>query len=115
MGRRQEKLADQIRDIVASALARGEVSDPRIQGVSITHVEVTSDLFLASVFFRVFDQTGMEDVTSGLKSAAGRFRKLVASNIMLRRAPSLRFLHDESIETGARIEGLLKNLQDEPS
>ena len=51
---RQRKVADQIRDIIANSLSRGEISDPRLNGVMITRVTVTSDLQLASVYFRFF-------------------------------------------------------------
>ena len=36
MGLRQERLADEIRDIVASLFTGGTLNDPRIQGVTIT-------------------------------------------------------------------------------
>ncbi len=111
MGLRQEKLADEIRDIVARCFMGGQISDPRLEYVSVTAVKLTGDLQLASVYFRLMSESIPKDeVKAGLASAAGYLRRRVADGVEMRRVPNLRFFFDESVERGSNIERLLANL-----
>ena len=111
MGLRQEKLADEIRDIVARCFMGGQMSDPRLEYVSVTAVKLTGDLQLASVYFRLMsEKVPKDEVKAGLASAAGYLRRRVADGVEMRRVPNLRFFFDESVERGSNIERLLANL-----
>jgi ribosome-binding factor A len=113
MGVRQQRLADEIRDILASCFAAGEMSDPRLEFITITAVKLTSDLQLASAYFRIMDgesEARVAEVKRGLASASTFLRRRLADSLDLRRVPNLRFFYDESIERGARIEGLLSQI-----
>jgi ribosome-binding factor A len=111
MGLRQERLADEIRDVVATCFIGGQMNDPRLDNVTITAVKVTADLQLASVYYRVMtDSVPKDQVQKGLQHASGYLRNRIADAIEMRRVPSLRFFFDESIERGSRIEYLLANL-----
>ena len=111
MGLRQERLADEIRDVVAACFQGGQMSDPRLQFVAITAVKLTGDLQLASVYYRMIgDGMPKEKVQAGLERAGVFLRRRVAESIEMRRVPSLRFFFDESIERGSRIENLLSHL-----
>jgi ribosome-binding factor A len=113
MSLRQTRLADQIRDMLGQMLMGGVISDPRLQAVAVTAVKLTADLQLASVYFRCFGEAKVEDVKTGLDSAAGFLRNQLARELDLRRAPQLRFFFDESVEKGERIEKVFINLKDE--
>ena len=109
MGLRKEKLADQVRDIISGYFTGNKLSDPRVEGVSITHVKLSPDLQIAHVYFRLFaGEQGIPEVTPGLKSCTPLLRKALAKELRVRRIPELIFLYDESIERGARIEKLLQ-------
>lgn len=110
MGLRKDRLADEIRDIIANLFSGGQMQDPRLELVAITAVKLTADLQLASVYYRVIDQTPIEEVQKGLERAAGFLRSRLAENLDIRRVPALRFFYDESIENGERIEGLLRQI-----
>ena len=110
MGLRKDRLADEIRDIIANLFSGGQMQDPRLALVAITAVKLTADLQLASVYYRVIDQTPIEEVQKGLERAAGFLRSRLAENLDIRRVPALRFFYDESIENGERIEGLLRQI-----
>lgn len=112
MGLRQDRLADEIRDILAGCFYGGKMNDPRLQGVTITHVKVSSDLQVASVYFRLFDEKDKDVAQSGLEHCSGLLKKKLADVLRLRRVPALRFFYDESVETGARIESLLQKIKD---
>jgi ribosome-binding factor A len=111
MGLRQERLAHEMRDILASCFFAGKMEDPRLQGITITHVKLTADLQLASVYYRLFVPSEKEAAVLGLERCAGHLRKVLAEELKMRRVPVLRFFYDESIETGSRIEDLLSRVR----
>ena len=111
MNIRQIKLADQIRDVLAQAFVKGVVSDPRLTSVSIVYVKITADLQLASVYFRLLDDTPTEDVLNGLNHSKGFLKKLLSSEIELRRVPELRFFYDDTIENAAKIESIIQKIK----
>ena len=113
MGLRQERLADEIRDLIAGCFLGGQMGDPLLDSVTITAVKLTPDLQLATVYFRIYgqvDHNQVDRVAKALESAGGFFRKRLSEALDIRRIPSLRFFYDESIERGARIEKLLGDL-----
>lgn len=113
MGLRQERIADEIRDIVARCFQAGVMGDPRLEGVTVTGVKISPDLQLASIYFRIYGDDNEENIAQakkGLESATGFFKKRLAKGLDLRRVPDLRFFYDESIERASKIEDMLRNL-----
>ena len=121
MGLRQERLADEIRDVLASCFQGGQMQDPRLANVTVTAVKLTGDLQQATVYFRLYEPDGgvgsrdakskaISDAMAGLDSASGFLRRSIGEAILLRRVPSVRFVFDESIAQGALIEKLLASL-----
>ena len=108
---RPERVAQMIRREIADILER-RLRDPRFAGlVSVTDVEVTNDLSLARVYVSVLKPgPAREEALSALAHAAGFVRAELAPRLDLREVPEIRFVHDESIERGARVEELLKKL-----
>jgi ribosome-binding factor A len=113
MNIRPERVAQFMRREIAEILEH-RLNDPRLQGlvVSVTDVEVTHDLSSAKVFVSVLE-TGeaRERALAALQSAVGFVRHLLSSRLELREVPEIRFLHDTSIERGARVEEILRRLQ----
>jgi ribosome-binding factor A len=97
---------------VAEILAN-RMRDPRLGAmVSVTDVEVTSDLSFARVYVSVLaDGPETGKVLEGLQHAAGFVRRELAPRLGLREVPELRFLLDTSLERGARVEELLKKIE----
>ena len=110
-GRRQARLADQIRVEVAEMLA-GELSDPRIGFATVTRVELTADLHHARVLVSVMGgEEDQQKTLEGLSSAAGYVRRELARRLGLRRIPDLVFVLDHGAEDGLKIESLLQKLK----
>ena len=108
---RPERVAHLMRREVADILVR--LRDPRIsRWVSVTDVEVTPDLSLARVYVSVL-AAGDERRCSleALAHAAGFVRRELAPRLGLREVPEIRFLLDSSIETGARVDELLRKIE----
>jgi ribosome-binding factor A len=110
---RPERVAQFMRREIAEILEH-RLNDPRLHGLvlSVTDVEVTRDLSSAKVFVSVLE-TGetRARALAALQSAVGFVRHLLSTRLELREVPELHFLHDTSIERGARVEELLRKLQ----
>ncbi len=90
-----------------------ELKDPRLLSgmVSVINVSVTKDLKFAKAYISVLGSEKVQnDAIAALKSAAGFIRKEVGRRINLRNTPEFTFVLDNSIEYGAHINEVLKNL-----
>jgi ribosome-binding factor A len=89
-------------------LLRFETKDPRLEGVSLTAVDLSRDLSVARVYFSTLDpDAAPEPVLEGLERAAGFLRSKLGAAIKVRHVPQLRFEHDDSAAEGARIARLI--------
>ncbi|MFY9609480.1 MAG: 30S ribosome-binding factor RbfA [Blastocatellia bacterium] len=106
-GRRPQRLAEQIKEEVSLVIA-GELEDPRVGLVTVTEAKLSPDLRHAKIFVSVRG-TKEEVKTSlaALKHAAGFIRAQLGPSLTIRYTPELHFVHDDSVETAARIEELL--------
>ncbi|MDQ3951179.1 MAG: 30S ribosome-binding factor RbfA [Gemmatimonadota bacterium] len=113
--RRAERVAEGIREEVATFLAE-DAKDPRIVGlVTVTGVDVTRDLRHAKVFVSIMGSDAERQATlEGLDSAAGHLRTRIGRALRLRVAPEITFRYDESIARAAKIEALLAELRVPP-
>ncbi len=110
-GRRQERLADQIRSEVALMITE-ELSDPRIGFATLTRVEISGDLGHARLFVSVLgDAEAQTNSLRGLSSAAGYLRREVTHRLGLRRAPELTFILDHGPQESERLESMLEKLK----
>lgn len=111
--RRADRVAEAIREEVATFLAN-DAKDPRISRlVTVTGVEVTRDLRHAKVFVSVMGTDAeKKDTFEGLASVASHLRSRVGRALHLRLAPEIVFKPDESIARASRIEDLLAQIKD---
>jgi ribosome-binding factor A len=101
------KISEQVQRELAQMLAL-EVRDPRVRGVTITQVEVTSDLSHAKVLYvhpRGFE--GEKDADAGFFSVNGFLRHGIAERLSIFKAPQLRFAYDRTFEEGTRLSALI--------
>ena len=110
-GYRPDRVGEQIRDILSDVLVRGDVHDPGIGFITLTRVQVTSDLQLARVFYTTLgDQKARKETSRALQRATGFFRRQIGARLQLRRVPELEFRFDESIANQDRIEQILRDI-----
>ena len=88
-----------------------EDKDEDFKHVTITDCDVTNDLSFAKIYFTTTDDR--EKVEKDLNNAAGFFRSLLAERLQIRHTPELRFIFDESIEYGQKIEKIIEKLHEE--
>jgi len=113
--RRPDRVAEAIREEVATFLSQ-DVKDPRVVGlVTVTAVDVSRDLRVATVYVSIYgSEAERAATTDGLASVASHLRARIGRALRLRLAPEIVFKADESIARAARIETLLSQLKDAP-
>jgi len=88
-----------------------DVSDPRVGLVTVSHVDVTSDMKYAKVFVTRFNgvdsDQDVKECLAGLRNAAGYLRRNLAGRVELRNIPELRFHYDKSLEHGFQMDELI--------
>lgn len=112
MSRRTERLNSLFRSEISNILIK-HVKDPRVSGVvSITRVEITSDLSYAKVFVSVFgSDTDRQNTFKALSSATKFIQKTLLKRLTIRHIPSLSFRLDSTIEQGNEILELIDKLE----
>jgi len=110
--RRNDRVAEAIREEVATFLAE-DVKDPRVVGlVTVTGVDATRDLRQAKVFVSIMGTPEERASTmEGLASVAAHLRSRVGRALRLRLAPEISFRYDETVTHAARIESLLSQVK----
>lgn len=112
MSLRSSRVGEQMKKELGDIIGR-KIKDPRIGFVTVTDVEVTGDLQQATVYITVLgDEEQRENTLRGLSKAKGFIRSEIGQRIRLRKTPELLFEFDESIETGNRIESLIRDLKE---
>lgn len=113
MSLKAERVASVIKKSISEMLVT-ELSDPKIGFATITDVDVTNDLSFAKVYVTFLGKKERNDAgLQALQRAKGRIRTFVSRRLDTRKCPDLIFLHDDSLETGNRIEKILSDLNKE--
>jgi len=104
---RSRRVGEQMQRLLGEVLLR-DVKDPRVDGVSITAVEVSRDLSHATVWYSLLDPAA-DPAPAGeaLGRAAGLIRGKLGRAMYIRHVPALHFRHDESVARGARLSELI--------
>ncbi|MGF6712567.1 ribosome-binding factor A [Luteibacter sp. W1I16] len=89
-------------------LVHAAVRDHALPSVSVSDVEVTRDLDWATVWVTALMPEQSVVAVKALKELAPEFRRALSRSMRLRRVPELKFKYDESVDTGERIERLLR-------
>lgn len=107
---RMRKVNETVKEALAEVLET-EVSDPRLELVTITGADVAADLRTATVY--VIAHGGEEryaEVLAGLASATHRIRRALGARIRTKYLPHLDFRIDPSIDEAMRIYEALKEV-----
>ncbi|MFC1884835.1 30S ribosome-binding factor RbfA [Thermodesulfobacteriota bacterium] len=109
-GKRAMRVGEQIQKEVALLLLE-KVKDPRVKNVTITGIQLSDDLKLAKIYFSVFGKdVNLSNAIKGLDSAKGYIKREIGVRLALRYVPDITFMHDLSLESGNRMDKLLKGL-----
>jgi ribosome-binding factor A len=108
--RRAQKLAEAVREVVGMAIL-AEIKDPRVQGVTVTRVEMSGDLRYAKVHVSVMGNDTQQNLTlRGLQSAAGFLQSKIAKRIETRYTPRLEFHLDLGVKKSIEVARILREV-----
>lgn len=105
--KRSERVAGSLRRELAQ-LIQMEVKDPEVGFIGLSDVEVSRDLAHAKIFITVFESEKADSSLKALKRAAGFLRRRLGQEMRIHSVPELHFIHDSSVETGQRMDGLIE-------
>ncbi|NLM21458.1 MAG: 30S ribosome-binding factor RbfA [Peptococcaceae bacterium] len=104
------RLAESIKQEV-SRIIREDIKDPRLGFVTVTDVEVSDDLRYAKIFVSIMgNQDEVKNSMDVLARATGYVRTEIGKIVRLRHVPEITFKFDQSIEYGAHISKLLREV-----
>ncbi len=93
-----------------------ELKDPRVQDVTVTHVEVTPDMRQAKVHVSVMgDETKQQLSLRGLQNSAGFLQTKVSKRIDTRYTPRLTFVLDLGVKRSIEIAQILQSVLPAPA
>lgn len=109
--RRTKQMGSLIQETLAQLLMR-QVSDPRLQNIVVTEVEMSPDLKVAHVYFtksQVEPGWLEKEALQGFKKASPYLRKIIGQSLELRSVPELRFERDTHNEDINRLFNLMES------
>ena len=102
------RVNEALREVLSESLP--ELKDPRIGFVTVTDVKTSPDLRHARVFVSVLgDEAARKASIEGLNSAHGLLQRRIASEVRMKRTPTLAFVLDETVDKAMRIEEIIRD------
>ena len=89
-----------------------EVKDETFKNVNLTACEVTNDLSFAKVYFITKDDKDIRRIEKELNNASSYFRTMLADKLDIRHTPEIKFIYDESIAYGKKIEDIIEKIHE---
>ncbi len=106
---RKNRVAELLRQAIADIVIL-RIKDPRVQGITITEVQMSADLKSARVYFSSLTDGKTESHLQGLNAAEGFIRRQLRQELDLKYIPELAFFYDTSFDNFHRINRILKEI-----
>jgi ribosome-binding factor A len=105
------RVGEQVRHVLSELLTRGEVHDDVLSSttVSVTEVRMSPDLRHATVFVKPLLGRDEDVVLKALRTNTAFFQREVAQRVRMKYAAKLKWLADDSFDTGSHIDRLLND------
>lgn len=88
-----------------------EARDEFLKTITITGCTLARDLSYAKVYFTSLSDLTKEQCEKEMNEASHYIRGKLSERIEIRHTPELKFVYDESIEYGEKIEKIIKDLK----
>jgi ribosome-binding factor A len=113
-GGRPDRVAEEFREVLAEEIPR--LKDPRVGFVTVTRVDVSSDLRKATVYYTVYGKDRDHRRTrAGLDSARPHLRGVLGHQVRLKFTPQIEFEEDVGLIQVERVNELLKQIGTAPA
>jgi len=108
---RQLRVGEALRHALAEVLARNEIRDPDLEGVSVTVTQVkpSPDMRYATVYCEPLGGENAKEIVAALNRHKGFLRGEMGHRLTMKFTPDLRFVEDESFAEAQKIENILKS------
>ena len=90
-----------------------EVKDEDIKFVTVTDCDTSNDLSYCKVYVTVLEQEKKDETLKALNNASSFIRGELAKRIEIRHIPELKFIYDESIFYGEKIDKIIDEISEE--
>jgi ribosome-binding factor A len=105
---RMRRVDEALRAVLSDAISK-HLKDPRVGFVTVTAVKTSPDLRHARVYVSVLgDAPARAESIDGLRSAHGYLQGRIASELTLKRTPTLTFEYDDTTDKAMHINELLE-------
>ncbi|QDU11652.1 30S ribosome-binding factor RbfA [Gimesia aquarii] len=109
--RRLAKIAQAILETVSTTILL-HLRDPRIQNVTVLHVDVAPDVQSAKIYISIMgDEKTQALCLHGLESAKGFIQSKIADRIQTRYTPVIKFVLDSAVKDSVEALRILDELQ----
>ena len=106
----QSRIGELLRGALVLLIER-QLNDPRVEGITVTDVEVTADTHYATVFWSMIgDVKARERAQQGLTSASGWLSREIGLRLKTKNTPKLIFKYDPSLERGDHMQRLIDQI-----
>ncbi len=107
-----ERINSEIVKNISEILAN-ETRDKLMQTITITAADTSKDLSFAKIYFTSMEDLSKDQLEKEMNEASDFVRKKLAEKMDLRQTPKLKFIFDESIEYGNKIEKILEEIHNQ--
>ena len=90
-----------------------EVKDEDIKFVTVTDCDTSTDLSYCKVYVTVLEKKKKDETLKALNNASSFIRGELAKRIEIRHIPELKFIYDESIFYGEKIDKIIDEINEE--
>lgn len=95
-----------------SYILNNEIKDSNINFVTVTACDITSDLSYARIYFTVLDDSKKVETLNALNKASSFIRGKLSERVEIRHTPELKFIYDNSVAYGQRIENIIEEIHE---
>ncbi len=108
---RQLRAGELIRHALANIFLRGETSDPDLERLipTVVEVQMSTDLKVATAYVRTFQQGKDQQLLEALDRNRKYIRGLVAPKLAMKFTPEIRYRVDTALDYVTKIEKLLQS------
>lgn len=113
--KRTDRVSEQLQRELAQIIQL-EIKDPRVGMVTVSGVEVSKDLYYATVFVTFLgigeDDASINAALQILNQASGFIRSAIGKRMKLRVIPEVKFQFDSSITRGSELSALINKARE---
>jgi ribosome-binding factor A len=111
--KRSEQLGKALKKVINNIIYK-KINDPRIKFVTLTKIQVSSDLKYAKIYITILgDENHKKKCLKGLKNATNFIRGEIGRELEIRYVPEIHFIIDKEMEYQYKILNIVSEINRE--